>query len=170
MTRPSAVLVGASGSGTSEIGEQLAQRCQVAFADIDIACSKLYGQSLEDIVITEAPVTVQEAIETGSKWLLQQPGFVALPPSAGRNDAVLAALQVKSTPVVLLTAPLDELARRAGLNVPRPVGLGQIRALFAQMAKEVEQNYRRLDPIIITEALNRPEQAIDEILTAIALQ
>lgn len=170
MTSPNVILVGAAGAGKTTVGRALAQSLDVAFHDANWACEQLFNSSFDSLMVEREREMAARAVEGSTNLLLETPGVVSLPPSAANSAQLLHAIKAVRVPVVMLTAPLDDLYRQAGLNVARPLGMGPIRAMFSQMERQITESYLSLHPLVIDTAKTPTEQAVREIETAMALQ
>lgn len=172
MTLPLAVLVGPLGSGRTLVGQALAQALEAELSETEALVEQHLGQPFAQAVIAGEPDTIARATTAAALEQLSPEGtrrIVTLLPSAA-SETVTAALENLPVPVVFLTAPIAELARRVGLDAPRAVSLGQPRGVFATMVKQLEQTYARLTPTVISTERRDPQAVAIEIVERFALQ
>lgn len=170
------ILLGASGSGRSSIGDALAQKLGWDFIEQENSISKAEGMDFADFVIASAPSSLQQLIEENALGLLTEEcanTVLTLLPSASKSAAVLEKLSDichKGDVVVLLEAPIATLAHRCGLDAPRSIALGRPRALFHKHVTQVNTAYLQLDPIVIETSGDQIEIPVTQILDHFALQ
>lgn len=172
MTSPTIVLVGPLGSGRTSVGAALSERLGIDLVETEDLVSRELGLPFDEAVLSASPDELSRTIEREALRQLGRDGsdrVVTLLPSAA-TGSVIAATAEAGAPTVWLTASLAELARRSGLNAPRAAGLGQPRAMFAQMVRQLEESYAPLSPVeFSTEARSAQSVAI-EIIGHFALQ
>lgn len=132
-------LVGVPGSGTSEVAAELARAWNCRLLDSDQVYEERFGMPVSEAVIDAEDVfrNREEAIVLDS--LSTDGAVVAVGSGAIASQAVRESLQ--DCPVVWLDIPVDEAARRNGLSVVRPAGLGNVRAQFLGMLRQRGQMY-----------------------------
>lgn len=167
----SVVLVGAPGAGKSTVGAQLASLLEVAFVDTDADIEAATGQTLAELFIDGGAGAVH-AQERGilEAALAGPPSVIALG-SGALDDADVVALLSNGPHVVWLHVTAVNAISRTGLNVPRPVSLGNVRSQFADLLKlreplyaavasyRVDTDHRSVDDIVddIHELLENPK-------------
>lgn len=156
------VLVGAPGAGKSTIGALLAQRLDRLFVDTDVVVERLSGQDLPELFITEGEPGVRrferQALADG---LGGAPAVVALGSGAVLDDDIRTA--VGGSPTVWLRVTAPNAISRLGLNAPRPVALGNIRAQFAAMMAQREPRYAEL----ATCTVDTDHRPAEDVLTGV---
>lgn len=144
---PQIIILGVTGSGKSALAEALAESTGLAVVEVDALSEQVLGASMQDAFVQNPQRAEEVLLENALKALeVGAKGFeiVVLTPSAGANPAVLAEIsrckQAGST-VVAVDAPLDVLARRAGLVAAQPGYLGTPRAWFRSMHRALTEGY-----------------------------
>lgn len=144
----SVILIGASATGKTSVGRDLAAQLLVDFLDLDDLVEEALGASMDALVIDDHPelVPTQErlALEVLRQERLSADGgaVIALSPSVSIMPTVLGAVREARENghlVVELYASMSEIARRTGLNAPRAVALGAPRAILARLMEQMRQ-------------------------------
>lgn len=156
------VVVGAPGAGKTTIGKALARQLDLLFVDTDEVVTKLSGRDLAELFITEGEPGVRlfERQAVGDA-VAGAPAVIALGSGAVLDDDVRAA--VAGLPVVWLRVTAPNAIARIGMNVPRPVTLGNVRAQFAAMMADREPHYEAMSTVVV-DTDHRPE---DDIVAAV---
>jgi shikimate kinase len=122
-TGPVAILIGPPGAGKTTVGTELAVRLGVSFTDTDDAISAVAGKPVSDIFIDDGErafrALEREAVAAaiaGQRGVVGLGGGAVLDP--GTQD------RLAGQPVVYLAARFPELARRVGMDRPRPLLIG----------------------------------------------
>lgn len=145
---PTVIIMGASGSGKTSVGEEIARRASWALVENCEVAEHLLGMPLSEAMIRD-PQGAQEALTVAARQCLTPGGkgagaAVVLSASAPLDPEVHSLVEqcrVVHVPVVALSAPLEVLARRNGLLAARPSALGTPRAWFRQQLGQVEDAY-----------------------------
>lgn len=144
---PVVVLVGAPGAGKTSVGELVAQRLGVDFADSDTLVEERAGASVSDIFVIDGEQVFRKMErEEIAAALTTRGGILSLGGGAILDAATREAL--RGHRVVWLRVSVGEAARRVGLNASRPLLLGNVRGtlmtlleqrtpLYAEVATEV---------------------------------
>jgi shikimate kinase len=133
---PVAILIGPPGAGKTTVGTELAVRLGVTFTDTDAFIAEAAGKPVSDIFIDDGEAAFR-ALERDAvaAAIGTETGVVGL-----GGGAVLDAgtrTRLAGLPVVYLIASFPELARRVGMDRPRPLLIGtnpraQLKALLDQ--------------------------------------
>ena len=120
---PLAILIGPPGAGKTTVGAELATRLGVSFLDTDASIEAVAGKAVGDIFIDDGEPVFRALERTAvAAALAGQDGVVGLGGGAildsGTRD------QLAGRPVVYLSATFPELAKRVGLDRPRPLLIG----------------------------------------------
>lgn len=163
------VLVGAPGAGKSTIGQALARQYDRLFIDTDVAVAKLAGQEMPELFTTagESGVRQFERQVVGDA-LSGPPAVIALGSGALLDPEILGA--VSGTPAVWLQVTAPNAIARLGLNGPRPVALGNVRAQFAAMMADREPIYRDVSTVVVPTDHRTEEDVLAEIVSALTGQ
>ena len=148
---PLIVLVGAPGTGKSEVAAALGQWLSLPVTESEALVEQRLGAALPELMIDD-PEGALEALNHGAVEVLHtgggsNGGVVTLSSSAPLDAQVQAALgdaKNRGASVVVLTASLGTLVRRIGLNAPQPPGLGTPRAWFRSHLRLLEEAYLRI--------------------------
>jgi shikimate kinase len=163
------VLVGVPGSGKTTVGTLLAQRLGVEFRDTDQDVEVLAGKPVPDIFVDSG--------EEHFRGLERAAVAAAL----GEHDGVLAlgggAVLQSETRALLLEHPTVWLqvaaaagAKRVGLDVPRPVLLGNVRGRLATLVAERAPLYAEVARLTIDTDGLAPEAVAEAVLAGLALE
>lgn len=148
---PTLVILGASGSGKTHVAAELGRILSRPVVENDALVEARRGATVAQQMVDD-PERALEDLCRGALELLVAGGpgagaIIALSPSsiecAGVRDA-LAAARDGGTRVVALTAPLDVLVRRNGLNAPQPNPVGAPRAWFRGQLARLEDAYSQV--------------------------
>jgi shikimate kinase len=165
---PAAVLVGPPGAGKTTVGQLLATRWGVAFADTDDLVEARTGRVIADIFTSdgEAAFRVLER-EAVAEALASHTGVLALGGGAVLAEETRAALA--GHPVVLLSVGLAAGVRRTGLSTARPLLAGvNPRATFAALLAERLPVYREVAVHEIGTDDSTAEEVADAVHAALA--
>jgi len=133
---PVAILIGPPGAGKTTVGTELAARLGVGFTDTDAAISDAAGKPVADIFIDDGePAFRALEREAVAAAIGSHAGVVGL--GGGAVLDLGTRTRLAGRPVVYLVASFPELARRVGMDRPRPLLIGtnpraQLKALLDQ--------------------------------------
>jgi shikimate kinase len=163
------VLVGVPGSGKTTVGTLLAQRLGVAFRDTDRDVEASEGKPVADIFVDsgEAYFRALER-EAVACALRDHDGVIALGGGAVL-DPTSRALLVHE-PTVWLQVGAAAGARRVGLDVPRPVLLGNVRSRLTALVAERAPLYAEVARLTIDTDGVSPEAVADAVLSGLGLE
>ncbi len=140
--RPAVVLVGPPGAGKSVVAALVARRLGVPLVDTDAVLAGGAGRGVGELFIDVGEERFRELEHDVVAQVLAQPGVVALGSGAVEHaGADLERYARAGGTVVFLDVSLAAGAPRVGLNVPRPVSLGNPRAKFSSMAAQRRPRY-----------------------------
>lgn len=150
---PRVVLVGLPGAGKSAVGAELASRCGVAFADSDDLVVAAAGRSVAAVFTDdgEPGFRLLEA-RVIADALAHFDGVLALGGGAVTTASVRESLAAAGTPVVLLTAPLQELLGRMAGTDHRPLLAGEPAGRLAALSEGRAPLYRAVATLTIDTA------------------
>lgn len=162
----SLVLVGAPGAGKSTIGPVLAQRLGTDFIDVDSAIEARAKRTITDIFAEDGEGRFRELEETETCHQLDRAGVVALGGGAVTSAAIQSALGDHQ--VVWLQVSSGIAADRAGLNVARPLLLGNVRGRLRVLLTERLPLYEAVANITVDTDHRDPLEIVDEICRKLA--
>lgn len=161
---PAVVLVGPPGAGKTTVGQLLATRWGVEFADTDDLVEQTAGRSIADIFTSDGEDAFRTLErEAVAEALASHAGVLALGGGAVLAEQTRAALA--GHPVVLLSVGLAAGVRRTGLSTARPLLAGvNPRATFAALLAERLPVYRA----VAVHEIGTDDRAADEVAEAVA--
>lgn len=128
------VLVGAPGSGKTEVGARVAAALGAPHHDVDQAIEAAEGRSIAEIFATDGEQHFRALEEAATLAALDEPAVISLGGGAVLSPTLRAALAAHR--VVWLQVSAGRAADRVGLNVARPLLLGNVRGRLLQLLKE----------------------------------
>jgi shikimate kinase len=166
MTRAAAILIGPPGAGKSTVGPLLAERLAVGFLDTDASIEAVAGKPVSEIFVEDGEqafrVLEREAVATA---IAGHDGVISMGGGAVLDQGTQALLAGHN--VVYLETGFAAAARRVGLDVPRPLLLGNPRAQLKALLEQRLPVYQQLAWITVTTDSRTPEQVADEIAARI---
>lgn len=152
------VLIGAPGSGKSTVGALLADRLGRQFTDVDQLIEAAEQRSIAEIFASDGESEFRRLERESTIAVLAAPGerVVALGGGAILQPEVRAAAQRHH--LVWLTVAAATAAERVGLNVARPLLLGNVRGRLIKLLNERTPVYREAaDQQVDTDELSADE-------------
>jgi shikimate kinase len=166
VSRARAILIGPPGAGKSTVGTLLAARLAVGFLDTDASIEAVAGKPVSDIFIEDGEAAFRalerQAVAAaigGHDGVISVGGGAVLDPG---TQGLLAGQAV-----VYLETGFAEAARRVGLDVPRPLLLGNPRAQLRALLGQRLPVYQRLALITVVTDGRAPQEIADEIIERI---
>jgi shikimate kinase len=163
------VLVGVPGSGKTTVGTLLAQRLGVAFRDTDQDVETAEGKPVPDIFVDSGEAYFRSleraAVATA---LAEHDGVLALGGGAVLDEGTRALLVEQ--PTVWLQVGASSGAHRVGLDVPRPVLLGNVRGRLMTLLAERGPLYAQVARATIDTEGRTPEEVADLVVAALGLE
>lgn len=166
---PRAILVGLPGAGKTTVGEQLAKRLGLAFADSDALVEGRTGRTVPEIFAAEGEAafrTVEAA--TVSAALRDYDGVLALGGGAVTTAATRKALAASGIPVVLLRAEQPTLLARLGSAADRPLLVSGPAERLAELAADREPLYREVATLVVDTDGHSCAEVVDAVLDRLA--
>ena len=164
---PRIVLVGVPGSGKTTVGELLAQRLGVQFRDTDRDIEVSQGRSISDIFIDSGEPAFRELEKQAvAAALVEHDGVLSLGGGAILDVDTRALL--KAQPTVWLQVSASKGAHRVGLDVPRPVLLGNVRGRLSALLTERGPLYDEVASTTINTDSVEPAAVVDLIVDWLA--
>jgi 3-dehydroquinate synthase len=171
MSRATIWLVGMMGAGKSAVGERLAARLGLPFADSDADVERAAGATVAELFAQHGEAAFRLRERAAIEALAGRPGVVALGGGAVAEPGAAARLAQTGTLVWLRARP-ETLATRIGSGDDRPLlaGLGFAKRIETLRALEQtrERHYARSRYTVDTDGLTPDEvaQRIATLLTA----
>lgn len=156
------VLVGAPGSGKSTIGALLAQRLNQPLVDVDTLIEERTGRDIPDIFATDGEAVFRAIEEEITLEVLGGSGVISLGGGAVLSARIRAELEAHQ--VVWLKVSASSAANRVGLNVSRPLLLGNVRGRLNTLLKDRLPLYES----VATWSIDTDDRSRDEVAEAIA--
>ena len=160
---PAVVLVGPPGAGKTTVGQLLATRWGVEFADTDDLVEARTGRVIADVFTSDGEATFRVLErEAVTEALDSHAGVLALGGGAVLAEQTRAALA--GHPVALLSVGLAAGVRRTGLSTARPLLAGvNPRATFAALLAERLPVYRE----VAVHEIGTDDKTADEVAEAV---
>ncbi len=166
MNGPLVVLVGAAGAGKTTVGRALAEALGTSFVDSDDLVAAAAGMPLDLVMVelgetayrTHERAAVREALSRTGCVVALGAGALADPHTREQLEAVLVAW---------LRVSAANAANRSGLNAPRPVGLGNVRATMAALIAAQEPNYAEVADIQVDTDFRQVDEIVAEVTKAL---
>jgi shikimate kinase len=160
--KPRIVLVGAPGAGKSTVGPLLAERLGCAFRDTDHDVEAITGLTIADLFVERGEAYFRELeAEAVRAALASHAGVLSLGGGAIMRPETRAALGGHT--VAYLRLDVTEAARRVGMNAPRPLLLGNVRAQLNQLFQQRTPLYEEVATIIV-DAGTQPAEDVADLL------
>ncbi len=144
---PVVVIMGASGTGKTSVAERLGEALGLHVVESEELAEQAVGSSISSMMISDPERGLELLRDAALRALLGGAGagtILVLSASAPLDPQVAAAVDASrelAARTVALTASLDTLVRRNGLNAARPTALGTPRAWFRSQVQAVEEAY-----------------------------
>jgi shikimate kinase len=163
---PLAILIGPPGAGKTTVGAELASRLGVAFLDTDTSIEAVTGKPVSDIFIDDGEEAFRELERTAVAAAVGgQTGVVGLGGGAILDAGTRALLAGR--PVVYLAASFGELAKRVGMDRPRPLLIGNPRGQLKSLLEQRLPIYEGLAWLTVDTDGREPDEIAGQIADAI---
>lgn len=156
------VLIGAPGAGKSTVGRLLAARLGRDFHDVDAVIEQRQGRPIRDIFAYDGEAAFREVERDTTLELLDLPAVVSLGGGAPMTPAIQEALAGHT--VVWLEVTAGRAADRVGLNVARPLLLGNVRGQMRALLEKRLPTYAALATHRVSTDDLTPEQVAETVL------
>lgn len=166
---PRVVLVGVPGSGKTTVGTLLAERLGVGFRDTDADIERTEGRSVPDIFVDEGEqhFRLLERAAVASA-LAEHDGVLSLGGGAVLDEGTRALLAEEAT--VWLQVSASSGAHRVGLDVPRPVLLGNVRSRLVALLNERAPLYAEVARLAVDTDGRTAAEVADLVVAGLGLE
>jgi shikimate kinase len=163
VTGPAAILIGPPGAGKSTVGPLLAARLGVGFVDTDDRIEAVAGKPVGDIFVEDGEPAFRalESTVVAQAVADHEGGVIGL----GGGAVLDAGTQqlLAGRPVVYLATGFTVLAKRVGLDVPRPLLMGNPRAQLKALLEQRLPVYEKLAMITVPTDGRDPDEITADI-------
>jgi len=165
---PRVVLVGVPGSGKTTVGRLLSDRLSVGFRDTDIDVEVAAGKAVSDIFVDDGEDAFR-ALEKAAvaSAIEEHDGVLSLGGGAVLDVGTRTLLLAQPTVWLQVSAPAG--AKRVGLDVPRPVLLGNVRGRLATLLDERGPLYAEVARVTVDTDGRTPDEVADVIVETLGL-
>lgn len=165
------VFVGPPASGKTTIGRATARRLGLEFVDVDHVIESREAKTIPEIFVDSGEPHFRQLERDTTLELLGSPDeprtrVLSLGGGAVMNADIRAALVGHD--VFWLKVSVTHATRRVGMNVMRPLVLGDVRANLERLQAEREHLYREVADHAVDTTDRRPEALVDEIVGLLA--
>lgn len=167
MAKAIAVLIGSPGSGKSTVGEALAERLGADLLCTDTEIEKRAGKPIGDIFVEDGEEHFRALErEVVAEGLRAWEGVIAVGGGAVLSEDTQRDLEGHH--VVYLHVEFSEAAKRVGMDVARPLLVGNPRTRLRQLLNERLPVYERLATVTVETTGYHPEEIVDAVLPSLA--
>jgi len=157
------------GSGKTTVGVLLSARLGVGFRDTDQDVELAEGKPVPDIFVDSGePYFRSLERDAVARALREHDGVLALGGGAVL-DAGTRALLIDE-PTVWLQVGAAAGARRVGLDVPRPVLLGNVRGRLATLVAERAPLYAEVARLVVDTDARTPDEVVSAVIAGLRLE
>ena len=157
------------GSGKTTVGILLAARLGVGFRDTDQDVEMAEGKPVPDIFVDSGePYFRSLERDAVARALREHDGVLALGGGAVL-DAGTRALLIDE-PTVWLQVGAAAGAHRVGLDVPRPVLLGNVRGRLATLVAERAPLYAEVARLVVDTDARTPDEVVSDVIAGLRLE
>jgi shikimate kinase len=144
------ILIGPPGAGKSTIGNALAKKMQVKFADTDALIEAKLAKKISDIFVDLGePFFREQELIVLAEVLTSDNGVISLGGGAPISLPAQDLLRESGATVIFLDISLGKAAARVGFNRDRPLLLGNPRAQWTELMNSRRPIYESLATAVI---------------------
>ncbi|CAB4612162.1 unannotated protein [freshwater metagenome] len=144
------ILIGPPGAGKSTIGNALAKKMQVKFADTDALIEAKLGKKISDVFVDLGePFFREQELIVLAEVLGSDNGVISLGGGAPISLPAQDLLRNSGATVIFLDISLGKAAARVGFNRDRPLLLGNPRAQWTELMNSRRPIYEALATAVI---------------------
>ena len=144
------ILIGPPGAGKSTIGNALANKMQVKFADTDALIEAKLAKKISDIFVDLGePFFREQELIVLAEVLTSDNGVISLGGGAPISLPAQDLLRESGATVIFLDISLGKAAARVGFNRDRPLLLGNPRAQWTELMNSRRPIYESLATAVI---------------------
>lgn len=156
--------------GKSVVGQRLSRRLKRTFVDLDRAIEKKEGMKVQEIFTQKGEDYFRILEKRVLREVLRRDGQVIATGGGAIMDEDNLSLLKERSLLVLLTAPVKVLLKRAGAGEGRPLLVGRDRQKrIEELIEQRHSTYARADVSVDTGFLS-VDEVVEEIITAINLR
>lgn len=160
------VLIGAPGSGKSAVGALLAERLGVAHHDVDTLIEEQQQTTIAEIFAERGEEAFRRLEVETTAAALRLRGVLSLGGGAPLAEETRANLRGETVVWLRVSAPVA--ADRVGLNVARPLLLGNVRGRLMALLKERLPVYAATATHTVDTDGRTPVEVVAEVLALLA--
>lgn len=159
---PIAVLVGPPGAGKTTVGAALAERLELPLRDTDQDVEALTGSAISDLFVERGEEYFRDLESEAVRAALESHrGVLSLGAGAVLRPETRKALATHY--VVWLDVDVHNAVQRVGMNVARPLLLGNVRANFTALHHAREPLYAEVATVRVDTSTLSVEEIVEKL-------